>query len=238
MRIKPEYVEAHHNLGNVLRSGGRAAEAIASYTRALELNPDHVHVHLSRAMAWLEMGDYRLGWPEFDWRLKFPQYAIPAYRQRAWDGRSKIGKTVLLHADHGLGDAIQFIRYAPMVRERCSRVIVVCRAELARLLATCAGVDLVVVEGAPLPDFDVHISLMSLPGIFGTDGSSIPADVPYLFADAELVRQRVEELPTGDEFCIGVAWQGNPDYNRDRFRSFRLEQLEPVLARAGVRAAL
>ena len=129
---------------------------------------------------------------------------------------------------HGLGDAIQFIRYAPMVRERCGRVIVACAAPLARLLATCAGVDLVVVAGAPLPEFDVYAPLMSLPGIFGTDAASIPADVPYLSADPELVRARAEQLPASDEFCIGIAWQGNPAYSRDHLRSIPLERFEPV----------
>ncbi len=115
-----------------------------------------------------------------------------------------------------------------MVRERCGRVIVACAAPLARILATCAGVDLVVVAGAPLPEFDVYAPMMSLPGIFGTDATSIPADVPYLSADPELVRARVEQLPASDEFCIGIAWQGNPAYSRDHLRSIRLEQFEPV----------
>ncbi len=232
--LNPGYAEAHHNLGNALRSARNMAEAIASYDRAVELTPDRAIVHLSRSMALLEMEDYRRGWPEYEWRLKCSQFALSRYTQPLWDGSPLDGRTILLHSDAGLGDAIQFIRYAPMVRQRCGRVIVACAAPLARILATCAGVDLLVVAGAPLPEFDVYAPLMSLPGIFGTDATSIPADVPYLSADPELVRARVEQLPASDEFCIGIAWQGNPAYSRDHLRSIPLERFEPVARRPDV----
>jgi len=235
LRLNPDYAEAHHNLGNAMKSQGRMADAFACYDRALAIKPDLPQVHLSRALALLEIGDFERGWPEYEWRLKCPQYAIPQFRQPAWDGRPLEGRTILLYADHGLGDALQFIRYAPMVRDRVGRVVVVCRAPLARLVATCAGVDLVVVEGSPLPDCDVYAPLMSLPGIFGTDAASVPADVPYLFADPQLVGARAEELALPDDLCIGIAWQGNRGHSRDHVRSFPLDRFEPVARRPGVR---
>lgn len=233
--LQPDYVEAHHNLGNALRSAGQPAESIASFDRALERQPEAATIHLSRAMAWLEMQDYRRGWPEYEWRLKCPRFAIPRFDRPMWDGRPLEGQTILLHADHGLGDAIQFIRYAPMVRDRGGRVIVSCPGAAARLLATCEGVDLVVVVGTPLPAFDVYAPLMSLPGLFGTDATSIPALVPYLSADPALVRFWAAALPATDELCIGVAWQGNPTHARDRFRSFPLDRLAPIAARPEVK---
>jgi Flp pilus assembly protein TadD len=235
LELKPDYAEARHNLGNTLRSQGDLAGALACYDQALAIRPDLASVHLSRAMVWLEMGDFERGWPEYEWRLSCPEFAIPQLPQPRWDGGPLDGRTILLYADHGLGDAIQFIRYAPMVRDRGGRVVVVCRAPLARLLATCAGVDLVVVEGTPIPDCDVHAPLMSLPAIFGTDAASIPADVPYLSADPDLVRTWAERLNLTDELCIGIAWQGNPEYGRDRDRSFRLERFEPIAKTPGVR---
>ena len=181
------------------------------------------------------MGDFERGWPEYEWRLKCPQFVIPRFPQPPWDGRPLDGRTILLYADHGLGDAIQFIRYAPMVRARCGRVVVVCRAPLARLLATCEGVDLVVVEGSPIPDCDAYAPLMSLPGMFRTDVASIPADIPYLSADPDLVRTWGQDLALPDELCVGIAWQGNPAYSRDRHRSFRVDRFEPIARTPGVR---
>jgi Flp pilus assembly protein TadD len=235
LELKPDYAEAHHNLGNNLKSQGRMAEALERYDRALALRPDMAQVHLSRSLAWLELADFERGWPEYEWRLKCPQFAIPRFPQPRWDGRPLDGGTILLYADHGLGDAIQFIRYAPMVRERSGRVVVVCRAPISRLLATCAGVDLVVIEGGPIPNGDAYAPLMSLPGIFGTDAASIPSGVPYLSADPQLVRSWAEALALPDELCIGIAWQGNPSYSRDHIRSFRLERFAPVACRPGVR---
>ncbi|MHB1560332.1 MAG: tetratricopeptide repeat protein [Isosphaeraceae bacterium] len=235
LSLRPDYVEAHHNLGNVLRSAGRTAESIACFDRALALRPDAAMIHLSRAMALLEMQDYRRGWPEYEWRLKCPRWEIPRFDRPMWDGGPLEGRTILLYADHGLGDSIQFIRYAPMVRDRGARVVVSCPGAAARLLATCEGVELVVVDRTPLPEFDVYAPLMSLPGLLGTDAASIPVSVPYLSADPVLVRSWAAALPATDELCIGVAWQGNPTHPRDRFRSFPLERLAPIAARPGVR---
>src|SRR5262249_7343076 len=152
--LKPDYAEARHNLGNTLKSRGDLPGALACYDQALAVRSDLAPVHLSRALIWLETGDFERGWPEYEWRLNCPEFTIPRLPQPRWDGRPLDGRTILLYADHGLGDAIQFIRYASMVRDRGGRVVVACRAPLARLLATCAGVERVVVEGAPIPDCD------------------------------------------------------------------------------------
>ena len=235
VRLEPEYTEACTNLGNALLSQGRMAEAMGSYDQALERKPDHAEVHMNRALTWLGMGDFAKGWPEYEWRLKVSQYAIPSFRQPRWDGSPLDGRTILLHADHGLGDAIQFIRYAPLVRQRGGRVILQCCRPLARLLASSPGLDRVVVLGEDVPDTDVYAPLMSLPGIFGTTLETIPADVPYLFPDETLVERWSGELGSTDEIRVGIAWQGNPQHTRDRSRSFRLSQFEAVARRPGIR---
>jgi tetratricopeptide (TPR) repeat protein len=235
VRIRTDYTEAYNNLGNALRNQGRLAEAMVSYEQALQLKPDHAEVHLSRALAWLGMGDFERGWPEYEWRLKVSHFAIPPFRQPLWDGSPLDGRTILLYADHGLGDAIQFIRYVPLVRQQGGRVIVTCAQPLARLLASCPGIDRVVVEGGDIPDSDVYAPLMSLPGIFGSNLATLPAEVPYLFPDASLVERWRGEMALSDELQVGIVWQGNPHYVRDRSRSFRLAQFEVISRVAGVR---
>ena len=233
--LKPDYTEALNNLGNALRDQRRMAEALECYEQALRLQPDLADVHLGRALAWLELGDFERGWPEFEWRLKCRQYSIPAFRQPLWDGSPLDGRTILLYADHGLGDALQFIRYAALVHQRGGRVIVTCRRPVARLLATCPGVEQVVVEGEGSPEFEVYAPMMSLPRIFATTLATIPDQIPYLVPDQALVQHWGQPRAGSLERHVGIAWQGNPQNTRDRVRSFRLSQLEPIARRAGIR---
>jgi Tfp pilus assembly protein PilF len=235
LQFDPRHFDAHNNLGNTLRALGTLTESIKSYERALALRPDDAQVHLSRSLCWLQMGDFERGWAEYEWRLKCKDYAIPSFRQPVWDGSALDGHTILLYADHGMGDSIQFVRYAPRVKERGGRVIVACQQPLARLMPTCPGVDQVVVQGSAMPDFDVYAPLMSLPRVFGTRLSTIPAEVPYLIPDAGLVERWRGLTEQVDGFKVGIAWQGNPQFRGDRLRSFRLAQFEPLAHIAGVR---
>jgi Tfp pilus assembly protein PilF len=234
LTLNPEYFDAYNNLGNALRAQGHLARSVNCYDQALRLKPDHPLVHLSRALSWLQMGDFERGWPEYEWRLRCKEYAIPAFRQARWDGTPLEGRSILLYAECGFGDTIQFIRYAPQVSERGGRVIVACKKPIARLVASCPGVEQVVSEGDLLPEFAVYAPLMSLPLILGTTLSSVPAPVPYLGTDLELIsRWKAETGPPGP-FKIGVVWQGNPEYREDRERSFRLCQLEGIAKIPGV----
>jgi Tfp pilus assembly protein PilF len=235
LQLKPGYFDALNNLGNVLRAQGKLTESVASYERALEIKPNNPQVRMSRALCWLQMGDFKRGWEEYEWRLQCKEFAIPAFRQPCWDGSPLQRSPILLYADHGLGDSIQFIRYAPVVKARSGRVIVACQQPLARLLATCPGIDEVVAEGSILPDFAFYAPLMSLPRILETSLAGIPAEVPYVTADSSLVEQWHHELGPGGGLKIGIAWQGNPRHRRDHQRSFRLAQLEPLAQVSGVR---
>ncbi len=253
IRLKPDFAEAHNNLGTVLQGQGRLAEAAAQYQEALRLKPNYPKAHLNRALAWLLAGDFERGWPEHQWRWQekdFPCFKR-SFPQPLWDGSSLAGRTILLHAEQGLGDTIQFIRYAPLVKRRGGTVVLECQPALLPLLQGCAGVDRLVAQGSSLPPFDVHAPLLSLPGILETTLSTIPAEVPYLFADANLGEHWRQELspltlpspPTaggegrvrGRGFKIGVAWQGNPIHKNDKQRSISLSVFEPLARLEGVR---
>ena len=235
LRLNQNHFDAHNNLGNALRTRGDLAASVRSYEQALRLKPDNAQVRLSRALCWLEAGDFESGWPEYEWRLQCPEFAIPIFRQPRWDGSGLNGRSILLYADHGLGDTIQFIRYAPMVRAFGGDVIVACPRPLAQLLASCPGVDRIVEEGAELPPFDVYIPIMSLAGVFATTAATVPADVPYLWPELTRFDSQRRAAIDPDGFNIGIAWQGNPRYRQDRHRSFELAQVERLARIDGVR---
>jgi tetratricopeptide (TPR) repeat protein len=239
LRLKPDYPDAHHNLGTLLVDHGKLDEGLASYERALQLNPEYAEAHLGRAQAWLQMGDFERGWTEFEWRWRRNGFPPRPFPQPLWDSGPLAGRTILLHAEQGLGDTLQFIRYAPLVKERGGWVIVECQETLLPLLATCSGIDQLVAHGSPLPYFDRHAPLVSLPRIFQTDLATVPAENPYLFADPASVERWQEVLKTAgsstrDGFKIGIAWQGNPGHINDRNRSVPLTFFEPLARLDGV----
>jgi Tfp pilus assembly protein PilF len=234
LELRPGYVGAHDNLGLVVHAQGRLAEAVECYSEALRLDPDYAQGHMNRALAWLQMGDFERGWVEYEWRWKCPEHGDPHLAQPWWDGSPLEGSTILLRAEQGLGDTIQFIRFAALAERMGGTVIVNCPEPLSRLLATCPAVDVVLPEGVYL-EFACHAPLMSLPRILGTTLQTIPAQVPYLAADRQLLSEWRRELGQGGRFKIGIAWQGNRDHNKDRYRSFRLERFEPLARIPGVR---
>ncbi len=235
LELRPGYLDAHNNLGNALRAAGRPDLAVESYERALALSPEHPRVRLGRALAWLQQGDYARGWPEYEWRLKCPEHAIPSLPGPVWDGAPLDGRAILLYADSGLGDALMFIRYAQDVAARGGRVVVACRRPLARLFERSPGVARVVAEGEDLPPFAVHAPLMSLPRMLGATEPAAADVVPYLAVDQVLVDRFGRDLEALAGRRIGIAWQGNPAFGRDSERSFRLEQFEPLARVPGVR---
>ncbi|HEX4792506.1 MAG TPA: tetratricopeptide repeat protein [Humisphaera sp.] len=188
--LQPNYAEAHNNLGGALEQIGRVEAAIASYRRAVELNPSYDDAKFNLSMALLLNGEFAEGWKLYEARLALVQPAeIRELKQPMWDGSNPAGKTILLTAEQGLGDTIHFVRYAALLRERGARVIVRCQEPLVRLLSGQSGIDQVIAETKPLPAFDAHCALPSLPGRFGTELRSIPGRVPYLSADASEVER-------------------------------------------------
>jgi tetratricopeptide (TPR) repeat protein len=235
LELKPDYAMAHNNLGIALGDQGKLNEAVACYRRALELEPDLAETHLNHSLASLLTGDFERGWAEYQWRWKTDQCPQRGFSQLLWDGQPLEGRTILLHAEQGLGDAIQFVRYAALVKRRGGGVIVECPRPLLSLLKNCAGIDRLVGRGDELPDFDVQAPLLSLPGIFHTSLGDIPAAIPYLFADPVLVECWRRELGRLAGFKIGIAWQVGPKHRNDRDRSIPLDCFEPLARCSGVR---
>jgi tetratricopeptide (TPR) repeat protein len=194
LRLKPGYLDAHNNLASCYKEQDRLEEALAGYQIALWLNPDCPSARWNRALALLKAGDFARGWPEYEFRWQRPKTPPRRLPQPTWDGSNPGGKTVLVYMEQGPGDAIQFIRYAKPLHEAGARVLVECPGFLVPLFSTCAGIDQLVPEGAPLPDFDCHVAVMSLPFRLGTTLDSIPAEVPYLFGDEQRVQRWREEL--------------------------------------------
>jgi hypothetical protein len=226
--LKPDNPETYYNLGNLFRDLGQLEEAQANFRQAIHLKPDHADAQTNLAMTWLLLGDFERGWPGYEWRWRTPGFACRNFVQSTWDGSSLAGAAILLHAEQGLGDTLQFNRYAPLVKERGGFVIVECPATLLPLLATCAGIDQLITYGTALPSFHTHAPLMSLPRLLGTTLETIPVAVPYLSANPELREYWRGELSEIQGFKVGIFWQGDPRHRKDRQRSLPLSSFAPL----------
>ena len=250
LRRRPDWPEALDNLGVTFARRGNWDDALRYYEQALGLRPDFPEAHRNGAFIWLAHGDFERGWPEYEWRLKCRNHRGLTVNCPRWAGEDLGGRSILLHAEQGLGDTLQFVRFATMVRRRGGRVALCCPAPLVRLLALCPDLDHVSSDQAPLPVSDFHAPLMSLPAIFGTTLATLPATTPDLVVDEAtierwrpVVARAIAESAGGAAarrqaparcFTIGIAWQGNPRYRVDRWRSFRLAQLAPLAELPGV----
>jgi tetratricopeptide (TPR) repeat protein len=232
--IDPNYAMPHNNSGTALLAQGRIAEAKAGYGRALALRPDYALAHFNLSLALLLEGDMAQGAAEYEWRLKTDDQLLPAMDVPSWDGQPLSDKAILLRAEQGFGDTIQFIRYAPLVRARCARVVLQCPGALVRLMATATGVDEVTEAVEPPPGAAAHVPLLSLMHIFATRLETIPADVPYLAADPGRIARFQERIAPAAGLKVGLAWAGSPKHKNDRNRSLTLDVLAPLLLVEGV----
>jgi len=183
--------------------------------------------HMNLALALLAQGDFSGGLSHYEWRWKLNGISPPSFAQPRWDGRPLHERALLLYEEQGFGDTIHFIRYAGLIKDRFGgsgcRIIVRCRRPIKRLLSSCRYIDQLVLPDEPLPDFDFHAPLMSLPLIMGTTVETIPAPVPYLSVEPALAARWRERLPGNrPDLRVGICWQGNPQHKRDRERSFNL----------------
>jgi tetratricopeptide (TPR) repeat protein len=225
LALDPDFHEAWLAKGALLGDAGRTDEAIAVYRDLIARAPDCAEAHFHLATDLLLTGVFAEGWREHEWRWRRgpQQYRRRDFEPPMWDGGDFVGKTLLIHAEQGIGDTFQFIRFAALAKARGGAVVVEAPARLHALLNTAAGIDRLVASGGPLPPFATHAPLLSLPLIFGTDLASIPAPGRYLAADPALVRRwrmRLEALPRP---WVGLAWQGSPTYRGDRRRSIPLK---------------
>ena len=232
--LEPGFAEAHMNRGNALKGLGRFDEALAAYRRAIELAPDHARSHWNQALTQLMLGDFAAGWAGYEWRWKTKDLKPHRFTAPLWDGSALNGRTILLHCEQGLGDGIQFARYAPLVQQRGGRVVLACPAPLAVLFRTLDGVDQLITDGDAVPPHDVQAPLLSLPGLFGTDLASIPAAVPYLRPDPAKVAVWRERLAALRGRKVGVVWRGNPKHGNDSNRSMTAQRFAAFLDQPGL----
>ncbi|WP_165227247.1 tetratricopeptide repeat protein [Aquisphaera insulae] len=235
LEVRPNDVEALKHLGNALRALNRLDEALDCYEAGLRLDPGHILLHTAKGLVSIQKGDLPVGFAECEWRFRGEGLPIHGLGLPEWDGRPLEGRTLLVSAEQGLGDTIQFIRYAALAKARGARVVVACPTILAKLLATAPGVDEVVPMHGPFPPADRIAPVMSLARILGTTFETIPAVVPYLATDRQRLDAWKAEMEPVAGLKVGVVWQGNPTHTRDAERSFPLACLEPVSRLPGVR---
>lgn len=236
LRLKPELVEAHTNLGHILRDKGKLDEALASYRQALVLKPDFIEAHHSLAMLLLLRGEFPQGWQEYEWRWRVPGVRTPrAVTRPLWTGEPLAGRTILLHAEQGLGDTLQFVRFARQVKAcGAGRLLLECARTCARLMKQCDGIDGLCVRDEPLPHFDVHLPLLSLPRVLQMTLETIPQNVPYLHVDPELIQHWRDRLAGISGLRVGIVWQGNAQHVSDRWRSVALERFSELAEVPGI----
>ncbi|HEV8678263.1 MAG TPA: tetratricopeptide repeat protein [Stellaceae bacterium] len=234
LALQPDHTHALSNRGLALHALKRPAEALASYDKALRLQPDYADCHCNRALTLFLLGCFGEGWQEYEWRRKTRAWAPRNLAAPEWQGEALLGKRLLLCAEQGLGDTVQFARFAPVLAERGAEVILEVQPPLAGLMQTLDGVRQVVRQGERLPEIDCHLPLLSVPFVLGLDEAQIPAAVPYLKAEPARVEAWAKRLPKG-EFRIGIAWQGNPRGDIDRGRSIPLSAFAPLTRVPGVK---
>jgi len=224
------------NLGIVYREVDRIQEAIDLFEQDLPNRPQ-LGAYGHYALALLTVGRFGEGWifHESRWAVEPFLSLRPSYGKPVWAGQDPNGKTILICSEQGVGDLVQFIRYAPLLKKLGATVTLSVRPELARLVDGFQGIDNVCVAGSPLPAFDYYVHLLSLPRGFTTEPASIPAEIPYLYADAERVLHWKKRLRPDGMLKVGVVWAGDPKHKRDRFRSLPLSTLAPLWDVKGVR---
>lgn len=233
-KLAPDNPSTYINLALLLSGLGLRDQALAKLDQALAIAPQSPLANVNRALLLLARGDYERGWPAYEWRWHAKELATYNTRRRLlkpqWTGRESLqGKTILLHAEQGLGDAVQFSRYATLAKQRGARVVLEVWRNLAPLMTSLEGVDQIVIQGDALPAFDYHIPLMSLAGAFDTRVDSIPAPASYLSSDPAKRAAWAAILGPKTRPRVGVVWSGSAAHANDHNRSLPLSTLAPLL---------
>lgn len=239
VELRPDHADAWNNLALACKNIGEFKRAMACLNRAIAIKPDLAEAHWNRSFLHLLNDDYDRGWSDFEWRFRIAQrrfiypFDLPGAR---WNGTPDPSAAILVHDEQGMGDTLQFVRYLPLVKARCRKVILETRPNLLSLLHGQPGIDQIILrstDGLPRADYDMHVPLMSLPKVFGTHACTIPAAMPYIVADPGKVAHWDGKL-AGAAPKVGLVWSGNPHHTNDRNRSCPLATFKPLLEIPGI----
>lgn len=226
--IRPDYAEAHMNHGNLLKVFGHTNDAMSSYDRAIDLKPEYVDAHYNKSLLLLLLGQFEMGWPLYESRWESSCFSSQRrdFSQPMWLGDTPlIGKRILLHAEQGLGDTIQFCRYASKVADLGAHVLLEVQKPLLALLQQLDKRIQVISAGEPLPHFDYHCPLLSLPLAFNTNLQNIPTELSYLRIMPDKISAWVQRIGHKSRPRIGLVWSGNAQHANDTNRSIALSVL-------------
>ena len=226
LKLKPDYAEAHNNLGKTLQELERFEDALKSYEEALKLNPDYAEATWNKSLLLILIGDYLDGWMLYESRLEKEDTKkdYPSYPQIAWRGQENIqGKRILISSEQGLGDTIQFVRYLEKIHQLGAEIVLQVPTTLSNITGTIKAPVTVIDNKSKLPEFDAYCPLLSLPYVFKTTVETIPASVPYLFADQQKVSAWNQKLGVKTITRIGLVWSGAGGHKNDHNRSIPLE---------------
>ena len=235
IRLDSQNADHLVNLSLVFTDMDDREHAVACLLRALGLKPDHADGHLALGQNLLAMGDFEPGWKEYEWRnlTEAGKGTLPKMTSAVWNGMRIPNGRLLMVGDQGYGDTIQFARYIPLIADRCQELVLGCSAEMGPLLSTIPGVKQYYSRWTDVPGHAAHCRLSSVPHLIHTTIETIPAQVPYLFADPTRIaawRQRLEAMLPHGVRRVGLAWTGRPTHPNDRRRSIPLARLAPLAA--------
>jgi len=224
LSIRSEYSDALNNMGFAYEKLRKPDDAITFYKRAINIDPNSANAHTNMAISYLLMGNYEDGLKEYEWRFKKQDFPIRNFNKPQWDGSSLKDNTLLVHPEQGFGDTLHFIRYIPMIKQqKGGKIVVETHKELKRLFENIDGIDYLFSKNEPIPDFDCHVPLISLPFIFGTNIDTIPADIPYLTIPENPKKELIDIMSKhSDKFKLGIVWSGGDKHKEDHLRSCRL----------------
>jgi tetratricopeptide (TPR) repeat protein len=229
IEIQPTRAEARYNLGNALRQQNKVTDSIKALSKAIKLDPEFKLAHVHLAFSLFMNGDFEAAWPEYEWRWKIPNFPTPErpFSQPKWQGEHLNGKKILVHAEQGFGDTLQFARFTEIISNYGGEVILECAPSLTNLMKSAPDVAKTLARGDALPKFDVHVPLLSIPGILSMDLDAIPMQAPYLQSTVNKQEYWDDRLRFPDHLKIGITWQTSTEQLSSSFKSCPLQAYVP-----------
>lgn len=239
--LKPDYFNAYKNRGTLHVWSGRLDTGLTYYEEALRIHPGEAELHRNLGVIYLLKGRFEEGWREYRWRWHVGDLHRPFRNIPLWDGSQLAGKSIVLTAEQGLGDTLNFVRFSRLLQDQGARTVIYCQPALLTILQNAKRLGPVLADGLPFEQpVDLQCSLLEVADLLRMSADSIPGEVPYLEPDANLVTYWRDRLSLGEgagnvrQFRVGIAWQGNPKHQADAFRSFPLKYFESLAGIPGV----